>query len=86
MSLTHPNEPAKPKLTRLNVSISSDYTSDPRDEDWPTDDSFILAPDFSDPMSDNLSEDYQTKEVTWATGLNGNLPMRQRDKLIPRNG
>ena len=46
-----------------NLSAISDLTSDPREDDWPTDDSFVMEPDFSDPMSDNASDEYQTKAV-----------------------
>ena len=49
-----------------NIDTSSNYTSDPKEEDWPNDDSFNIVPDFSDQMSDNLSGEYQTKEVTRA--------------------
>ena len=76
----------EPTACEANVSFSakSDLTSDPREEDWPTDDSFVMEPDFSDPMSDNTSEKYQTKAVTRTTDdikptlLNGygNYPMR----------
>ena len=48
----------------MNFSAISDLTSDPKEEDWPTDGSFVMAPDFSDPMSDSTSEKYQTKAVT----------------------
>ena len=51
----------------VNFSTISDLTSDPREEDWPTDDSFVMEPEFSDPMSDNVSEKYQTKAVTRTT-------------------
>ena len=61
------SELTKPERTRADVSISSDYTSDPREEDWATDDSFKIARGFSDPMSDNLSEEYQTREAARAT-------------------
>ena len=53
--------------SNLNNNTISDSTSDPREEDWPTDDSFIIKSDFSDPMSDNLSEEYQTKAIARAT-------------------
>ena len=46
-----------------NFSAISDLTSDPKEEDWPTDNSFVMEPDFSDPMSDDASEKYQTKPV-----------------------
>ena len=81
----NPSEPAKPELTTLNVSISSDYTSDPREDVWLTDDSFKVAPYFSDPISENLVEEYQTKEVHRRLQLLRNRPMRQRANLIPRN-
>ena len=54
----------EPVACETNLSAISDLTSDPREEDWPTDDSFVMEPDFSDPMSDNASEEYQTKQVT----------------------
>ena len=53
----------EPTACETNLSAISDLTSDPREEDWPTDDSFVMEPDFSDPMSDNASEKYQTKAV-----------------------
>ena len=52
-----------------NNDTSSNCTSDPREEDWPTDDSFNKAPNFSDPMSDNISEEYQSREVTRAAQM-----------------
>ena len=42
----HSSKLTKPEFTRSDVSISSDYTSDPRKEDWPSDDSFKIATDF----------------------------------------
>ena len=51
----------------MSFSAISDLTSDPRLEDWPTDDSFVMEPDCSDPMSDNASEKYQTKAVARTT-------------------
>ena len=54
----------EPVACETNLSAISDLTSDPREKDWPTDDSFIMEPDFSDPMSDNASEEYQTKQAT----------------------
>ena len=51
----------------MNNNAISDSTSGPREEDWPADDSFIIEPDFSDPMSDNLSEEYPTKAIARAT-------------------
>ena len=48
--------------------MSSDYTSDPREKDWPTDDSFQITPDFPDPMSD-MYDEYQSKEVTRAARI-----------------
>ena len=61
----HAKVPKTPELTACETSLSalSDLTSDPREEDWPTDDSFVLEPDFSDHMSDNASDKYQTKAV-----------------------
>ena len=58
-------------MTKLNVIIVSDYTSDPKEEVWPTDNSFNVAPNFSDPISDNMSGKYQTKAITRATGAIG---------------
>ena len=55
----------------MDISILSDHTSDPREEDWPTDDSFMVAPDFSDPMLDHVSEEYQTLEIARVTGILG---------------
>ena len=55
---------SEPVACETNLSAISDLTSDPREEDWPTDDSFVMEPDFSDQMSDNMSEEYQTKQVT----------------------
>ena len=52
-----------PTACETNLSAISDLTSDPREEDWPTDDNFVMEPDFSDPMSDNASDKYQTKAV-----------------------
>ena len=46
-----------------NLSIISDATSDPREEDWPTDNNFKLNSDFSD-----LVYEYQSKEIGKATG------------------
>ena len=62
-------QPAKQKPTISNLDTSSNYTSDPREQDWPTDDSFNIVPGFSDPMSDNICEEYQPKEVTTATQM-----------------
>ena len=64
-----PSVPAKREPTKLYVSTSYDYTSVPSAADLLTDDSFNIAPDFSDLMSDNLSEVYQTKEKTRATRM-----------------
>ena len=41
-----------PTACETNLSAISDLTSDPREEDWPTDDSFVMEPDFSDPMQE----------------------------------
>ena len=57
----------------MNSQAISDSTSDPREENGPTDDSFIIEPDFSDPMSDNLSEEYQKKAIARATDDIGGL-------------
>ena len=57
-------KPPEPVACETNLSAISDLTSDPREEDWPTDDSFITEPGFSDPMSDNTSEEYPTRQVT----------------------
>ena len=57
--------PTKRESNSNNNAIS-DSTSDPREEDWPTDYSFIIEPDFSDPMSDNASEEYQSKAIARA--------------------
>ena len=51
-----------------NLSAISDATSDPREEDWPTEGSFKLASDFSDSMFDHVSDEYQSKEIVKATG------------------
>ena len=51
----------------MNFSAISDLTSDPREEDWATDVNFVMEPDFSDPMSDNVSEKYQSKAVARTT-------------------
>ena len=56
-----------PTGCEINLSAISDLTSDPREEDWPTDDSFVMEPDFSDPMSDDASEKYQAKPVARTT-------------------
>ena len=56
-----------PTGCETNLSAISDLTSDPREEDWPTDDSFLMEPDFSDPMSDDASEKYQAKPVARTT-------------------
>ena len=53
----------EPTACETNLSAISDLTSDTREEDWPTDDSFVMEPNFSDPMSDNASDKYQTKAV-----------------------
>ena len=66
---THVAKSTKPEPTISNADTSSNYTSDPREEVWPTDDSFNIAPDFSDPMSDNISEGYQSLEQTRATQM-----------------
>ena len=65
-ALQHAKTPKTPEPTacETNLSAISDLTSDPREEEWPTDDSFVMEPDFSDPMSDNASDEYQTKPVT----------------------
>ena len=65
---TQPNNPAnvserKPEVINLNVSIASDYTSYSREEDWPTEDSFIVASNFSDQISDNVSGECHTEEI-----------------------
>ena len=54
------------KRSGNNLSVISD--PDPSEEDWPTEDSFKLASDFSDSMSDHVSEAYQSKEIGRATG------------------
>ena len=51
----------------LNCNAISDSTSDPREEDWLTDDSFVIEPNSSDPMPDNVSEKYQMKAIARAT-------------------
>ena len=51
-----------PITTRISDGASN-HTSDPREEDWPTEDSLMVVPDFSNPMSDYVSEEYQTKEM-----------------------
>ena len=56
------------KLSVNGLRVISDATSDPREEDWPTEDSFKLASDFSDSMSDHVSEEYQSTEIGKATG------------------
>ena len=56
-----------PTGCETNLSAISDITSDPREEDWPTDDSFVMEPDFSDPMSDDASEKYQAKPIARTT-------------------
>ena len=53
----------KQERSENNLSISSDATSDPRDEDCPTEDSFKLAFDFLDRMSDHVSEKRQSKKI-----------------------
>ena len=63
----HVKNPTGQKPAVSNIDTSSNYTSDPKKEDWPTDDSFNIAPDVSDPMSDNISEGYQSREVKRAT-------------------
>ena len=65
----HVENSTKQELTISNIDTSSNYTSDPREEDWPTDDSSNIAPDFSGPMSDNISEEYQSREVTRAAQM-----------------
>ena len=50
------------------LSRNSDATSDPRKEDWPTEDSFKLASYFSESMSDNLSEKRQSKNLVRQQG------------------
>ena len=55
------------KRSTNNLSAISGVTSDPQGEDWPTEDSFKLASDFSDSMSDHVSEEYQSKEIGKAT-------------------
>ena len=65
----HVKNPTGQEPAMSNVDTSSNYTSDPREEDWPTGDSLNLAPDFSDTMSDNISEEYQSREVTRATQM-----------------
>ena len=56
-----------PTGCETNLSAISDLTSDPSEEDWPTDDSYVMEPDFSDPMSDDASEKYQAKPVARTT-------------------
>ena len=51
----------------LNSNAISDSTSDPREEDWLTDDTFVIEPNSSDPMPDNVSEKYQMKAIARAT-------------------
>ena len=65
----HVEKSTKPEPTISNADTSSNYTSDPREKDWPTDDGFNIAPDLSDPMSDNISEEYQSTEVTRAAQM-----------------
>ena len=64
---TKAQEAPGPTTRESNLNAISDSTSDPREEDRPTDDSFLIRPDFSDTMSDNLSEEYQTKVIARAT-------------------
>ena len=48
-----------------NDSVISDVisTPDPREEDRPTEDSFKLASDFSDSMSDHVSESMKNDKL-----------------------
>ena len=83
---THVEKSPKPEPTISSAETSSNYTSYPREEDWPIDDSFIMSPDFSDPMSDNLSEEYQSREMTRAPKWWKNLRRRERVSRIHQNG
>ena len=56
------------KQKQNNLSVISDVTSDPRGKDWLSEDSFKLASDFSDSMSDHVSEKRQSEEIGKATG------------------
>ena len=60
---TEASKTPDPTGYETNLSAISDLTSDPREEDWPTDDSFVMELDCSDLMSDNASDKYQTKAV-----------------------
>ena len=64
---TEASKTPDPTGCETNLSAISDLTSDPREEDWPTDDSFVMEPDFSDPMSDDASEKYQAKPIARTT-------------------
>ena len=46
-----------------NDSVISDVTPDPREEDRPTEDSFKLASNFSDSMSDHVSESMKNDKL-----------------------
>ena len=76
----------EPVACETNLSAISDLSSDPREEDWPTDDSFIMEPDFSDPMSDNASEEYQTKQVNRTADDIGDQPTKQEVRRTRPNG
>ena len=52
-----------PVTDKLNISWASDYTSDLSEEDWPLGSSFVVASDNSDPLSHNVSEGYQWKQI-----------------------
>ena len=72
--------------SNLNDNAISDSTSDPREEDWPIDDSFIIEPNFSDPMSDNLSEEYQTRRLLEQLTISGGQLTKPEAKRIHRDG
>ena len=60
---TETSKTPDPTGCETNLSAISDLTSDPKEEDWPTDDSFIMEPDFSDPMSDDASENIKPSRL-----------------------
>ena len=61
----HTKAQKTPGPTKRESNLNNNAISN--STDWPTDDSFIIEPDFPDPMSDYVSEEYQSKGIDRAT-------------------
>ena len=77
----------EPVACETNLSAISDLTSDPREEDWPTDDSFVMEPDFSDPMSDNAyQKNTRPNRSPGRQTISGDQPTKQGVRRTRPNG